>query len=70
VAIIKEVNCHRCTNPCEKYGDKCNYGFPRFPLNETLVIDRNEFSNESEDEEFDADTDTNFRKILLHCEQS
>ena len=28
VQIIKEVNCHRCTNPCEKYGDKCKYGFP------------------------------------------
>ena len=51
VNIIKEVNCHRCTNPCKKFGDKCKYGFPRFPLKETLVIDKNEFSNECEDEE-------------------
>ena len=68
VNIIKEVNCHRCTNPCEKFGDKCKYGFPRFPLKETLVIDKNEFSNECEDEDFDAGEDTNFRKILSDIE--
>ena len=68
VNIIKEVNCHRCTNPCKKFGDKCKYGFPRFPLKETLVIDKNEFSNECEDEDFDAGADTNFSKILSDIE--
>ena len=42
VDIIKEVNCHNCTNPCEKYGDKCKYGFPKYPLKKTLVVDKNE----------------------------
>ena len=23
VEIIKSVNCHNCTRPCDKYGDKC-----------------------------------------------
>mgnify|MGYP001274013373 FL=1 len=70
VNIIKEVNCHRCTNPCEKYGDKCKYGFPRFPLKETLVIDKNEFSNECEDEDMrvDSGADKDFRKILSDIE--
>ena len=40
IDIIKHVNCHHCTNPCEKYGDKCKYGFPRYPLKETLVVDK------------------------------
>ena len=43
ISIIKQVNCHRCTNPCKRYGDKCKYGFPRYPLKETLVIDKKEF---------------------------
>ena len=29
VDIVKNVNCHGCTNPCEKYGDKCKYFHPR-----------------------------------------
>ena len=45
IAIIKQVNCHNCTNPCEKYGDKCKYGFPKFPLKETMVIDKHEFGD-------------------------
>merc|ERR1712055_539839 len=35
INIIKAVNCHNCTNPCEKYGEKCKYGFPRYPLKRT-----------------------------------
>jgi hypothetical protein len=50
INIIKQVNCHRCTNPCEKYGDKCKYGFPRYPLKETIVIDKKEFLDNPENE--------------------
>jgi hypothetical protein len=50
VEIVKQVNCHNCTNPCEKYGDKCKYGFPKYPLKTTLVIDKNELLDISEDE--------------------
>ena len=38
---VKAVNCHRCTGPCSKFGDRCKYGFPRFPLKETIVLDKN-----------------------------
>ena len=40
------------------------------PLKETLVIDKNEFSNECEDLDFDKgfDADTSFRKILSDIE--
>ena len=39
VNIVKEVNIHRCTRKCTT---ACKYGFPRFPLKETIVIDKNE----------------------------
>ena len=42
IDIVKSVNCHKCTSPCAKYGDCCKYGFPRFPLKNTLVIDKND----------------------------
>ena len=45
VNIAKEVNCHHCTKPCEKYENKCRYGFPRFPLKVTLVVDKHEFDD-------------------------
>ena len=48
VDIIREVNCHNCTKPCEKYGDNCKYGFPRWPLKKTLVVDKKEFSGETD----------------------
>ena len=40
IKIIQEVNSHNCTSPCKKYGDKCMYGFPRYPLKSTIVIDK------------------------------
>ena len=46
VDISLAVNCHHCTRKCE---GKCKYGFPRFPLKETIVIDKNEFSISKED---------------------
>ena len=70
VDIIKQVNCHHCTSPCKKFGDKCKYGFPRYPLKETLVVDRHEFSNQSEEEgETDESSDINYRKILSDVEE-
>ena len=42
VDIIREVNCHNCTSKCQSYGGKCKYGFPRYPLKETMVVDKNE----------------------------
>ena len=70
ITIIKQVNCHRCTNPCKRYGDKCKYGFPKFPLKKTLVIDKHEFSDELElfEEDMDINTITNYRKILSDVE--
>ena len=70
ITIVKQVNCHRCTNPCKRYGDKCKYGFPKFPLKETLVVDKHEFSDELEifEEDMDINTNTNYRKILSDVE--
>ena len=42
IDIVKAVNGHNCTNPCEKYGDKCKYGYPKYPLKRTLVVDKHE----------------------------
>ena len=39
VDIVKDVNIHHCTRKCTT---TCKYGFPRFPLKETIVIDKNE----------------------------
>ena len=47
VEVIQEVNCHNCTSPCKKFGEKCKYGFPRYPLKETLVIDKKESTTSS-----------------------
>ena len=70
IEIIKKVNCHHCTGPCEKYGDKCKYGFPRYPLKETLVIDRHEFDDLSEKElKEKASHNTRYRKILSDIEE-
>ena len=49
VDIAKKVNCHHCTRKCER---KCKYGFPRFPLKETLVLDKHEFDDTLEQEQF------------------
>ena len=40
INIVKSVNCHNCTGPCAKYGDRCKYNFPRYPIKETMVIDK------------------------------
>jgi hypothetical protein len=70
IAIIKEVNRHNCTRPCKRFGDKCKYGFPKFPLKETLVIDKNEHSDSAgeTDKEYDEYRNLNYRKILLDIE--
>ena len=54
---------------CEKYGDKCKYGFPRYPLKETLVIDKKEFSDGSEKEgSNEAEMNKKYKKILSDVE--
>ena len=42
VEKVNAVNTHRCTGPCSKYGGRCKYNFPRFPLKDTVVLDKNE----------------------------
>ena len=66
VEIIKSVNCHNCTRPCEKYGDKCKYGYPKLPLKKTLFIDKHELSSESTENE--ENKIKNYTKILVDVE--
>ena len=35
--IAKEVQYHKHTKSCRKYGTNCRYGFPRLPSRKTLV---------------------------------
>ena len=65
VDIIKEVNCHNCTSKCQSFGGKCRYAFPRYPLKDTLVIDKNEEKEDSNSSEQKNDT---YRKILNDVE--
>ena len=39
IDIVKEVNIHRCTTKCQY---QCKYSFPKYPLKETIFIDKNE----------------------------
>ena len=66
VEIIKSVNCHNCTRPCEKYGDKCKYGYPKFPLKKTLFIDKHGTSELTKNDENEK---TNYKKILIDVEE-
>ena len=59
------MNCHNCTTKCRSYGGKCKYAFPRYPLIETLVIDRDEKKDSSETQN---DKNDNYRKILNDVE--
>ena len=59
---VKAVNCHCCTRKCE---DKCKYGFPRFPLKDTLVIDKHEIDDIVEDPGHNDKTKINCKKILF-----
>ena len=64
IDIIKKVNCHNCTNPCHNYGDKCKYGFPRYPLKETIVVDKKEFTDEPQsDNEKQKESKMNHSKL-------
>ena len=67
VDIALAVNCHHCTRKCE---GKCNYGFQRFPLKETVVVDKNEFSNSKEDYDMEPNINEpkNYHKILSDVE--
>ena len=66
VEIVSTVNCHHCTGPCNRFGDKCKYGFPRYPLKDTLVVDKNEFNDSAEIE--NEDDEVNHRQLLSDVE--
>ena len=69
IDIIKKVNCHNCTNPCQNYGDTCKYGFPRFPLKETMVVDKKDIMIEPQScHEQREDAKKNHLKILSDVE--
>ena len=69
VTIAMEVNCHHHTRSCKKYQDKCRYGFPKFPLKETLVVDKNEYTKEDQYDEDSNRQSCNYRKILSDIEE-
>ena len=58
VEIALEVNCHRCTRKCK---GKCKYGFPKYPLKETLVVDKHELNDTDETAKTES---KNYEKIL------
>ena len=35
--IVREVNVHKHTKSCKKYGPNCRFNFPRLPSNETII---------------------------------
>ena len=35
--LVKEVNVHKHTKSCKKYGTNCRFNFPRLPSDETLI---------------------------------
>ena len=37
VAIVKEVQIHRHSKSCRKYGTKCRFHFPRYPSDRTII---------------------------------
>ena len=74
VDIVLTVNSHHHTRTCQKYMDKCHYGFPKFPLKDTLVIDKNEFNDSIEDqahadEHNRTSNSINYTKILSDVEE-
>ena len=66
VDIALSVNCHYCTRKCE---NKCKYGFPRFPLKDTLVVDKHEFDDTLEEECNSDETRKNYTKILFDVQE-
>ena len=68
VDIALKVNCHYCTRKCQS---RCKYNFPRFPLKNTLVIDKHEFDDVIEDTSLDITIEeaSNFRKILIDVQE-
>ena len=69
VTIAMEVNCHHHTRSCKKYQDKCRYGFPKFPLKETLVVDKNEYTKDDHSDENSNSHSCNYKKILSDIEE-
>ena len=35
--VVKDVNYHKCTRSCQKYGSLCRFHFPKLPIHETIV---------------------------------
>ena len=75
VEIAKSVNVHHCTRSCKKYDDKCRFSFPKFPLKETIIIDKHEVmeyknrmnQNNNHNSEYD---DKYFNKIISDVSQA
>ena len=70
VNIVEEVNCHHCTNKCKTFEGKCKYGFPRFPLKNTLVIDKNEEKASCKEDALEVPTNDKYKKILNDVEET
>ena len=70
VEIAEKVNCHHCTKKCDTYCDKCKYGYPRFPLKDTIVIDKKEFSDVPENDSTTQEerSSKNYCKVLSDIE--
>ena len=65
------MNCHHCKGPGSKYFDKCKYGFPRYPLKKTLVVDKNEFARKENVENVEnlKEGKSNYKQILSDVEE-
>ena len=35
--LVKDLNTHKHSKSCKKYGTECRFHFPRFPSDETLI---------------------------------
>jgi hypothetical protein len=66
VNIALKVNCHYCTRKCE---NKCKYGFPRFPLKDTIVVDKHEFDDSIETDINSNVTSKNWSKIIFDVQE-
>ena len=70
VDIVNEVNCHNCTKKCKSFEGKCRYSFPRYPLKETLVIDKNEFKDKLDQNSYEPQSNDKYKKILNDVEEA
>ena len=65
-----EVNSHHCTKKSKSFEGKCRYSFPRYPLKETLVIDKNESKNSSDLRSTEQQSNDRYKNILNDVEET